>query len=106
MEKASLQLQTLKAGKPLAACMFDFKLACGEAEGQFEFGLYRFTEPSATPMKSGMPGLNGIGAGIGLGGPSHLASQASHLATGHSNEQKTDYVSTLLAIGYDTLDCA
>ena len=28
---------------------FDFKLICGDSEGRFEFGLYRFVDPAVTP---------------------------------------------------------
>ena len=39
--------QSLSAKKKSS---FTFKLSCGDTEGRFEFGLYRFTEPSAQAL--------------------------------------------------------
>lgn len=42
---------------------FDFKLVCGDSEGRFEFGLYRFVDPTSSSPSAALPSKGTKGGG-------------------------------------------
>lgn len=52
---------------------FSFKLACGETEGRFEFGLYLYVDPSSQEVAAATEKLYGGSGGDGGSAVPHHA---------------------------------
>ena len=58
---------------------FDFKLVCGDSEGRFEFGLYRFVDPTSSSSSSSGAALP-ASKGMEGGGYPESADASVHVA--------------------------